>query len=146
MSKINIPGLGEFDVAIDKTGRRIVERAGGKKFDTTSVYGGGIGSFTMRESGLEKEVARNEKIIQALNEPGKYLEARNAAIKALDEQLQVAYDNEIVRTLTLGYSDEKSKEMARSHMISEKNRLRAAVDNDYPTEAIETARSRLLKK
>jgi len=144
MSKINIPGLGEFDVEINKDGRRVVARAGG--FDSKTVYGGGIGSFTMRESGLEKEVSRNEKIIQALNEPGKYLEARNAAIKALDEQLQAAYENEIVRTLTLGYSDEKSKEMARSHMISEKNRLRAAVDNDYPTEAIETARSRLLKK
>ena len=134
MTTVNLGILGL--VAVGQDGKVTRPDVNNNPFNAKTAYG----SFTMRESGLEQEVVKNRRIITALTDPGKYLKDKNDEIVALDTQLNAVYETELLRGVQLGYSNEKATDLAKKHMINEKERLMKEIDKDYPDNVVLVAK------
>lgn len=146
---IYVPGLGIFTRTTSVTGEVTVAPV---DISTVKDVGANIyeaqnnSGFIMRETGLSRVIDRNDRVIDALSEPAKYLADRNKRIIAMEDELNKSYSKEFSRALTLGYSDEDAKTRSMKLVNHLKETLLSDIDKDFPMEAIDLAKKRLLKK
>lgn len=142
---IYVPGLGAFTRTVKNTGEAEVKAVTITDKNVGNVFNSN-GGYLMRETGLSRVIDKNDKIITALADPGKYLASKNQRIIDMETELNTTYSKEFSRALVLGYSDEDAKARSLKFVNHLKEALLSDIDKDFPMEAIDLAKKKLLKK
>jgi hypothetical protein len=138
MSKFEfLPGIGFVEV--EDTGKV-------KKTNIAKTSDTGIASEISRKIGLDGQIKKNAKIIEALSKPEEYLTKRNEALLALQEELDGMYATELFRLIKNGVSNEKAEQLATRGVEARRDVRLKEIEIDFPTEVEKLIVDKLRKK
>jgi len=95
--------------------------------------------MALRNSGIGKELKKNERLIAGLQDPVAYLNAKQQDLLRVGEELGNKYYREYQTALNLGLSQKQAKERAIEFADLEKKKLLEEHEINFPTNATKTA-------
>lgn len=118
-----------------------VEAGTGKtEIDNSKQY---IESALGRELGIFRKVMKNDRIIQALENPTKFLEDKNARILKSIESVTGRYKETYERYVSAGYGDKEAESKAMEAAKKQYEEMITEINTEYPKEVTRGILSKL---